>query len=61
MKIKLAYGRSGLDVNLPDTATVIEQRHVPGLKDEKRHALESLRKPIGTRPLKEMVKASDKV
>jgi lactate racemase len=61
MKIKLAYGKSGLDVNLPDTATVIEQRRVPGLKDEKRHALESLRSPIGTRPLKDMVKASDKV
>jgi lactate racemase len=61
MKIKLAYGRSGLDVDLPDTATIIEQRRVPGLADEKRHALESLRKPVGTRPLKEMVKASDKV
>ena len=35
MRIKLAYGETGLEVNLPDewNVTVVEPRFVPGLSD----------------------------
>ncbi len=61
MKVELAYGKTGLRIEVPDHTRVIEPRHVPGLQDEKQAALDALRNPIGTPPLKRMVKATDKV
>ena len=61
MRVKLTYGRSGLEVNVPDTAVILEPRHVTRLADEDRQAAESLRHPVGSRPLKEQVKSSDRV
>jgi nickel-dependent lactate racemase len=63
MKIKLAYGKTGLDINLPDTASVkvIEPEFVPACPDQKGAVAASLRKPIGTPPLAEMVKKTDTV
>jgi nickel-dependent lactate racemase len=59
MRIKLAYGREGLWIDLPDTAntTVIEPLFVPGLADEAAAIRAALREPIGTQPLKELVEA----
>ena len=34
MQLNLAYGQSGLTVNLPDATDVVEARFVPGLPDE---------------------------
>jgi nickel-dependent lactate racemase len=61
LNVKLMYGREGLDVRVPDTATVIEPRHVAGLEDEKDAVLQALRQPIETPPLRDMVKAADRV
>jgi nickel-dependent lactate racemase len=61
LEIKLAYGKEGLLVNLPDHTAVIEPVHIPGLDDEKQKAFEAMRNPIGTKPLKEMVKSTDTV
>lgn len=61
MEIKLAYGKEGLLVNLPDHTEVIEPVHIPGLDDEKQKAVKAMRNPIGTKPLKEMVKSTDTV
>lgn len=60
-QVKLAYGKGQAVVNVPDDADVIEPRHLAGLADEKAAVLAAMRKPFGTRPLKEMVKATDTV
>ncbi|MGW8181190.1 MAG: nickel-dependent lactate racemase, partial [bacterium] len=52
MKIKLAYGRSGLYVDLPkERTTVIEPVFVEGLPDERGAVEEALKAPIESRPL----------
>ena len=58
-KVKLAYGKNDLMIQVPDHAVVIEPKHLPGLADEKSAVLTALRQPIGTPPLKEMVKSTD--
>jgi nickel-dependent lactate racemase len=59
--VKLAYGKTGLEVKVPDGAVVIEPRHLSGLADEKAAVLAAMRSPVGTKPLREMAKASDTV
>lgn len=61
MKVSLAYGQTGLSVELPDDAIIIEPKHLPKLEHEEEALREALRHPLGTPPLKDMVKASDKV
>src|SRR5512139_4324771 len=62
MKVHLQYGREGLDVEVPgEDVTVVEPRFVPGLPDEAAAFREAVRRPIGARPLREIVKASDRV
>ncbi len=63
MKLKLAYGKEGLDVVLPDGAavTVIEPVFVPALPDQKAAIADSLRNPIGSPPLAKIVKPNDTV
>ena len=53
MKVKLAYGKSGLAVEFPDDwdVTVIEPRFAPGLADEAGAIRTALRSPIGCEPL----------
>ncbi|UCC62601.1 MAG: nickel-dependent lactate racemase [Anaerolineae bacterium] len=57
MKIKLAYGKTGLEIALPDEAnvTVVEPKYVAGLPDEAHAMREALRRPIGSPPLKALV------
>ena len=62
MKVKLAYGRDGLEVELPDDrTTVIEPTFVPGLPDAEGAILTALRNPIGTSPLRHLVKPGQRV
>jgi nickel-dependent lactate racemase len=61
MRVKLAYGRRGLGIELPDKAAVIEPGFVPGLEDEGAAIVEALRAPVGTPPLGELVGAGDRV
>ena len=63
MDVKLSYGRTGLQVALPEQAqaTVISPRFVPGLDDEPSAMRDALRDPIGSRPLRELVSPSDTV
>ena len=56
MRIELAYGRTGLTVELPsDRTTVIEPTYVPGLPDPSGALLSALRNPIATPPLRKIV------
>ncbi len=63
MKIKLAYGREGLIIDLPDdlNVRVVEPTHVEGLADQPQAVRDALMRPIASKPLKERVKSSDRV
>jgi nickel-dependent lactate racemase len=61
MKVELAYGRTGLRVDLPNHAHVLEPAQVPALPDPIGAVREALRRPIGCAPLQEMVMPGDTV
>jgi nickel-dependent lactate racemase len=63
MHVRLAYGKSGLRVDLPDKAsvTVIEPQFVSGLLDEQAAIVAALRSPLGAPPLRDLVQPHDTV
>jgi len=62
VNIRLAYGKRGLDINLPEEGlTIIEPEFVPGLSNEKKAFIDSLRRPLGSPPLKELIKRKDSI
>ena len=62
MKTELAYGKSGLLVDLPDNATtIIEPKFIPGLPDTEGAVRSALRNPIGTAPLRHLVTPSNTI
>lgn len=60
-QVQLAYGKSGLKIDVPDDAVIIEPHHLQGLEDEKAAVIAAMRKPIGTPPLRDMVRADQTV
>ena len=60
-QVQLAYGKTGLPVNVPDSAIVIEPRHLPALADDKAAVVAAMRNPLGTPPLKSIVGKGDTV
>ena len=63
MHVQLAYGRTGLRIELPDDApvTIIEPKPVPGLSDEQASITQALRSPLGAPPLQDLVQPQDRV
>ncbi len=61
MRVELAYGRHGLEVELPDQTHVLTSRPVPGLPDEGAALRQALQVPIASAPLAARVKPGDKV
>ncbi len=63
MHIKLAYGKQGLQVALPDDACVevIENRFVPALADPVAALRHALRAPLQAPPLRELARSRDRV
>jgi nickel-dependent lactate racemase len=62
MKVSLQYGKSGLDLEIPGRrVTVVEPIFVPGIPDEAAGFRAAVTKPINSRPLAELIKASDRV
>src|SRR5947209_20262317 len=53
--VELAYGRSGLVVDLPASADTIEPRYMPGVPDEAGSLRQALRQPIAGPPLRDLV------
>ena len=62
MKVNLAYGQGHLPVELPkDRTTVIAPAHAAGLQDERAAIINALENPIGSKPLKEIIKPGDRI
>jgi len=62
VKIRLAYGKKGLNITLPDEGlSVIEPKFVPGLSNEKESFIRSLRHPVRSPSIKELVKLKDSI
>ncbi|WP_270181164.1 nickel-dependent lactate racemase [Alkalihalobacillus sp. CinArs1] len=61
METTLLYGKENLTIDLPENAFVVEPKNLKPLDDEKESIKEAFKNPIGTPPLKEMVKESDTV
>lgn len=63
MRVKLAYGREGLWITLPESRsiTIIESQYVAGLEDEQAALRAALASPVGTRSLTDLVGRGDSV
>ena len=63
MRLRLAYGKDGLWVTLPDgvDVTVIEPEYVPGVADEGVALRRALASPLGSPPLADLVRPQDTV
>ncbi|MBN1507233.1 MAG: nickel-dependent lactate racemase [Sedimentisphaerales bacterium] len=63
MNVKLAYGRWGLDLSLPEglNVDVVQPQYVEAAADPAGAVRDALRGPMGSRPLKDLVKPSDTV
>ena len=63
MRVKLAYGKTGLWIDLPDAwnTTVVEPRFVPGVPDPVRALEPALRQPIGAPALRDLVAPDHRV
>lgn len=62
MNIHLQYGTDGIAINLPDAnTTIFNPKFLPGLSDEAASFEAAVRNPINAEPLRERIKASDKV
>jgi nickel-dependent lactate racemase len=63
MHIRLAYGKTGLILELPDgrPVTIVEPQFVPGLPDPREALRQALRNPLSSPPLRDLAKPTDKV
>lgn len=61
MKINLAYGKTGLEINLPDDAgvTVLESEYAESCQDSAGELRNSLRRPTGCPSLADLVQVTD--
>lgn len=56
MHVQIPYGSTQLDIEVPESATVLRSHHVPALADERGAFLTALGAPIASEPLAERVK-----
>lgn len=61
MQVELAYGQHGLSLCLPDNVTLLTPHETPGLPDERAAIRAALAAPLGCLPLRERVRADDRV
>ncbi len=62
MKVELAYGKTSPEINLPDDVSVtVLAEIVDRLLDQAGAVRDALHQPIGSPPLKALVKPSDKI
>jgi nickel-dependent lactate racemase len=57
-RVRLSYGRHGLDVDVPADATVVEPNYEPGPADQPGEVRRALREPVAGLPLRERLLAA---
>lgn len=61
MLVTLAYGRTGLPVDVPGDADIIRPRSTSDLRDEAAALRQALRQPIASQPLVDLARSGDSV
>jgi nickel-dependent lactate racemase len=63
VKIRLSYGKSGLEITVPDDLNIdiMESQNMPGLLDQATAVREALCNPIVCESLREIAKESDRI
>jgi nickel-dependent lactate racemase len=62
MRVQLRYGHGGLPLEVPSRQVfVLEPTFVEGLADEAASFTEAVRRPVESRPLRDLVRATDRV
>jgi nickel-dependent lactate racemase len=61
LKTEILYGKSNIEIEVPDSSTLIEPQDIEPLDNDVAAINSALENPIGTPPLKEMVKSDDTV
>jgi len=61
VRVTLAYGRGGLDIEVPDASLVVQPSRSTPVADEPEAVRAALRSPSSGRPLAELVGATDQV
>ncbi|HEV7656259.1 MAG TPA: nickel-dependent lactate racemase [Mycobacteriales bacterium] len=61
MKVRLAYGKDGLDVELPDDAVVVAPEHRAAAPDQRALLRAALRDPVAGPPLRSLVRPGQTV
>ena len=61
MKVNLAYGKTGLPVDVPKHSKIITPEYIPALPDEQGALTSAFRNPIDTRPLRQLASQGQKV
>lgn len=60
-RVTLAYGTDGLEIEVPEDATVVRPAHHPAVPDEVAAILAALDRPVAGAPLRELVHEGDRV
>ena len=55
-RVRLAYGKDGLSLEVPESATVVSPAHRPAVDDEVGAVLAALERPVTGRPLRDLVR-----
>ena len=61
VKTKVLYGKSDVEIDVPDHSTLIEPSTIPPLDNDVESIMDALTQPIASPPLHTMVKATDTV
>ena len=59
MKTQVLYGKSEIEINVPDDSTIIEPQNIDAIQDYESTIKNVLRNPTNSKPLKEMVNSND--
>ena len=61
MQVQVAYGRTGLDIEVPSGTEIIQSTQLPGVTSEKAALEQALRSPIESAPLADRVDPSSHI
>jgi len=61
MRVGLAYGAVGLEIEVPDDADIVVPRYRPAARDARLEVLRALRHPVAGKPLRDIVRPGQTV